>query len=181
MSTTANAAKPAPPKPDEPLSLRPPRLSDGAAMHQLVKRCPPLDVNTPYAYFLLADHFGSTCCVAELGGAIAGLVTGYRPPKHPDALFVWQVAVGEEARGRSLAGRMILDILMRPENSGVRWIHTTVGPTNEPSRRLFQSVARKLGARIAEESYIDERAFPGGGHESEPLLRIGPFENSLKS
>lgn len=33
--------------------LRPPERKDGAALHDLIASCPPLDLNSRYAYLLL--------------------------------------------------------------------------------------------------------------------------------
>ena len=48
----------------EGIELRGARPEDGAAIHALVARCGTLELNSPYAYVLLADHFGATSVVA---------------------------------------------------------------------------------------------------------------------
>ena len=74
--------------------MRPPSRKDGAALHRLISECPPLDLNSLYAYLLLAEHFSDTCVLAEsAGGRIDGFISAYVLPDRPDVLFVWQVAV----------------------------------------------------------------------------------------
>jgi len=148
---------------------------DGQALHALIEACPPLDVNTVYAYHLLVRHFHATTAVAELDGALVGGCTGYRLPEHPEVLFVWQVAVSEAGRGRGLAGRLLHDVIER--NPDLRFFHTTIGPDNTASRRVFAKLAEELGADAHYEPYLPEDAC-GPGHAAEDLLRIGPFSIS---
>lgn len=156
--------------------IRPGTLRDGADVWRLVEASGVLDVNSSYAYLLFLDHFGHTSVVAESGGEPVGFVTGFRPPRRPEVVFVWQVAVDASMRGRGLA-RQMLDALVRLEGcEGVRFMETTVTPSNAPSQALFRSFARHLGTEITVSPYIEARDFPEDGHEAEELYRIGPFE-----
>ncbi|MFU1906806.1 diaminobutyrate acetyltransferase [Bordetella avium] len=157
--------------------MRPPRLADGAAIHRLIADCPPLDLNSRYAYLLLCEHHSATCVVAEShGGRIDGFISAYQPPARPDVLFIWQVAVHERARGQKLARAMLNALLQRAGLNSVRHLETTVGPDNQASRRTFASLAADLGAHIAERPYFDRSVFGGADHDDEMLLKIGPFE-----
>ena len=90
--------------------MRPPSRKDGAALHRLISECPPLDLNSLYAYLLLAEHFSDTCVLAEsAGGRIDGFISAYVLPDRPDVLFVWQVAV--HARTRPSVSRAMLRAL----------------------------------------------------------------------
>ena len=161
--------------------FRPPHAPDGPRIHQLIAQCPPLDLNSLYCYLLLAEHFSDFCILAEDQGHLSGFVSAYVPPTKPDVLFVWQVAVHERARGKGLARQMLAHLLRRPALAGVRFIETTVGPSNKSSRRVFSSIAKALDAPIVESSLFDQSVFAGHEHDDEPLIRIGPFTafNSL--
>lgn len=147
-------------------------------MFELVRGCPPLDVNSVYVYLLLAEHFSDTCIVFEDEEGLSGLVTAYRPPARPDVLFVWQVAVAPRARGQRLGLQMLHALLGRSGLQTIQSIETTVGADNGPSRRMFGTLARSLQAPIAEAPLFGADLFGAEGHEAEPLLRIGPFETS---
>lgn len=155
--------------------FRKPVLGDGAAVCELIRNCPPLDVNSCYCYFLLCSHFAGTSVVAESGDAITGFISAYLEPTAPDTVFVWQVAVDESQRGTGLAGRMLDAIVSRTECAGVRWLETTVSPSNRASRRLFERFADRHGARLEERPFLEAAHFGDSGHEAEPLLRIGPL------
>ncbi len=90
-------------------------------------------------------------------------------------LFVWQVAVAATARGAGLAKRMLLALPRRRAARGVRFIQATVAPSNRASRRLFESVARSLGAELEVGPGFGEGDFPAGDHEREDCFRIGPL------
>lgn len=152
-----------------------PRVRDGAAIHALVAGCPPLDLNSVYAYLLLCEHFALTCVHAAVGGRTVGFVSGYRPPQREDVVFVWQVAVAAEQRGRGLAGAMLRELLARPGAAGCRYLETTVSPSNAASRGVFHRLAREVGAAVAERTLFDEQHFGGERHERETLISIGPI------
>lgn len=160
------------------VQLRRPVSEDGADVHQLIGNCPPLDTNSLYCNLLQASHFAATSVAAELNGELVGFISGYIIPERPETLFIWQVAVAENGRGMGLAGRMLREILARPACSQVTHLETTITPDNDASWALFRSLARKLDAGLAETVMFDRDRHFRGQHDSEMLLRIGPFDVS---
>lgn len=188
MPTNDLASESSPPEvPDAPLRFRHPSPSDGASMHSLAASV-GLDLNSPYAYLMWADHFSATSLVAERGDGRApdaatadggssavGMLLGFLVPRRPDTLFVWQVGVGDEARGRGVASQM-LDLLL--DELGVSWLEATVTPDNEASAALFRSVATSRGATVDEHVAYEASQFPGE-HEAEVLFRVGPLHGPV--
>jgi len=158
-----------------PFVLREPLAEDGPAVTALIAACPPLDANSAYCNLLQCSHFAGSCIVAERDGAIMGWISGYRLPRDPSVLFVWQVAVSSAARGQRLAGRMLDSLLARPGLQGVRQVHTTVTPDNAASWAMFRNWARWRGARLGECPFFDSERHFAGHHESEWLIEIGPL------
>ena len=97
----------------ESIRLRIPEPSDGLAVSKLIASCPPLDTNSVYCNLLQCSHFSQTSIAAELNQALVGFVSGYRLPDRPDTLFIWQVAISDQARGHGLATRMVNALLQR--------------------------------------------------------------------
>lgn len=168
--------------------LRHPRVEDGAAMWQLAKDSGGLDMNSPYCYLLMCTHFAQTCLMAEMEGEPVGFVTAYRPPTHPDTVFIWQIAVAPKARRTGLARRMVNGVLASPTCGSVRFLEATVTESNVASEGLFRSIAEQMGAKFSRSTMFEAKDFPviaegkdpeparDPAHEPEFLLRIGPFD-----
>lgn len=156
--------------------FRQPRLEDGQFIHALIQRSPPLDLNSCYAYLLHGWHFAETCIIAEREGKMVGYISGYIPPQQPDTLFIWQVVTDASVRGTGLAQTLMAGLLARPACKAVRFIETTVSPSNAASRRCFEKLAAKLQCPLQVHEHIGTHHFPNpAAHEAEDLLRIGPF------
>jgi L-2,4-diaminobutyric acid acetyltransferase len=158
------------------ISLRVPTLEDGMSVFRLIQRCPPLDTNSSYCNLLQCGHFSNTSVAAELEGELVGFISGYVVPGRPDTLFIWQVAVDERARGLGLASQMLRHILNRPSCHGIAYLETTITEDNQPSWGLFKSLAKRLGAELQSSLWLDKQVHFDGQHDSESLVRIGPFK-----
>ncbi len=160
------------------ICIRIPEIKDGMDVNQLIANCPPLDTNSAYCNFLQCLHFADTSALAEVEGRIVGFVSGYRIPSNPDTLFVWQVAIGEEARGQGLAQRLLHHIVSRSELSDIRYIHTTISPDNSASWAVFQRLAEQLKANSERSLLLSSNQHFNGQHDDEMLLAIGPLPHS---
>jgi L-2,4-diaminobutyric acid acetyltransferase len=159
------------------VSLRKPQASDGAGIWQLVRETGVLDLNSPYAYFLLGEHFAETCILAEHNHKIVGLVSAYLPPGAADSLFVWQVGIAASMRQQGLALKMLLALLQRESCRNITSIQTTITPSNKPSRALFNALAQAVeGGLIEQPDYFKAAWFPQGVHEPESLFTIQPIQ-----
>lgn len=161
----------------EGILLRPPRLEDGMAIFHLIGRCPPLDTNSSYCNLLQCSHFASTSVAAESDGELVGFISGYAIPERPDTLFVWQVAVSEQARGVGLASRMLNHILARPKCEQFHYLETTITEDNQASWALFKRFAKTQEADFQPAAWMDKYVHFAGQHDSEVLVRIGPFKS----
>jgi len=163
------------------LSFRAPVANDGPAIHALVERSKPLDLNSRYCYIILCEHFSSTCVVVEEAGELVGIVTAFIPPEHHDTLFIWQVAVDTSMRGQGLAKRMLRHLLSRHNMKRIRYVEATVNPSNEASRSLFRSLANDGTCDMYEELIFPAKMFGNGDHEQENLIRVGPIDSVSKT
>jgi len=157
------------------ITMRKPNPEDGSTVYQLIGRCKPLDENSMYCNLLQCSHFRDTCVIAERGGLVVGFVSGYFLPDQPDTLFVWQVAVGEEARGQGLASRMLSKLLTRHQGR-VRHLHTSITTGNDASWNTFKKLSRENDAPLNTRVMFDREQHFGGQHDTEMLVHIGPFK-----
>ncbi len=160
----------------EALSFRAPTSEDGADVWELIRKSGPLDENSLYCNLVQCDHFADTCVIAELGGEIVGWISAFIPPDGSDTLFVWQVAVGESARGRGVAKKMLEELLARPVCVDVKQLKTTITADNDASWALFNSFAENMDAELDHEPHYEEDAHFGGKHATEYMVTIGQID-----
>lgn len=152
-----------------------PHSALGSQVHDLVRRCQPLDVNSVYCNILQCDHFAETSCAAiSADNQLVGFVSGYLPPKEKGkTLFIWQVAVDGSQRGKGLGVKMIQDILARDNCQNVQFVETTVTESNMASTAMFEKLAKLFSnkAIVKHIHYASDTHF-NGEHDSELLFRI---------
>ena len=159
-------------------SFRNPVAEDAQAIHDLVAACPPLDTNSLYCNLLQCTHFADTCVIAGRDGEISGWISGYRLVYDPEAMFVWQVAVHERARGQGLGVAMLNALFQFPAVFDAVRLVTTVTPSNHGSRKMFANFARQQGLDLEIRPCFDRERHLGGAHESEELISIGPLDTA---
>ena len=165
-------------RPRKKLTIRNPKPTDAISVHNLIRASAFVDDNSPYLYLLVCSHFAQTSVVAERNGEAVGVITGYIPPAQADTLFVWQVAVDPMMRRRGLARAMLKSMLLGDACKNVSHIDTTVTEDNAASRKLFTSFAAKLDCPLEESVLFDRREHFLNLHDSEYLLRLGPFSTT---
>jgi L-2,4-diaminobutyric acid acetyltransferase len=168
-------------KPSSNIKFRLPQIEDGAAIHELIKNSPPLDLNSSYLYFLQATHFAQTCVVAERDGELIGFVSAYFRPDKKDSLFVWQIAVSENARGQGLGKKLVYQLLKNQQRRPiVREICCTISPSNQASQSLFKSFAEQHKLIVEVEPFLNEQHFGSDEHEAEDLYCVrAPYNENL--
>ncbi len=154
------------------LSIRTPNPEDGPAISELIRACRPLDENSMYCNLLQCCDFADTCVVAELDGRIAGWISGYVKPADPQTIFVWQVAVREDARGRGLGRRMLAELLDRDVCRSITRLQTTITSGNAASWALFTRFADRGGADIGSQPHFRRHVHFAGAHATEHMVTI---------
>lgn len=150
-------------------------VADGADIWSLVRDSGVLDVNSPYSYLMMGKFFSETCVVAKVAGELVGFVNAFRPPSDPEVVFVWQIGVVPSERGKGLGKKLLHELLSRKACADVRYLESTITPSNKPSQALFRSFARELNAECRVVECFPEELFPGKEYEAEMKYRIGPL------
>ena len=162
------------------LLLRMPTSRDGRAVRDLVARCEPLARDSVYCNLLRCTHYAETCVVAERNDVLVGFVSAYQPPNRPDTLFVWQVAVAPEERGRGRGLIMLRELLARPAGARAKLLETSIAADNAPSWSLFRRLATELRVELRRIPWFDAETHFGGKQATQILARIGPLPGARK-
>lgn len=141
-------------------------------MWEIARDSKVLDLNSSYAYVLWCRDFGASSVVALDDGRVVGFVSGYLRPADPETVFVWQVAVDADQRGKGVAGRMLDELFERLEPQGVVRLETTISPDNAASQALFAGLARRRKTDITKQDLFSPDHFPDS-HEAEDLYTVG--------
>lgn len=158
------------------VKFRAPNAHDGFAITSLINVTPPLDNNSSYCNLLQCSHFAQTCVIAESNHQTLGWLSAYIPPDELDHVFVWQVAVALEARGKGLAKHLLTALLSRGVLANVKYLITTITQDNQASWSLFEGFARRHQLTIIKTPYFEKKSHFQGCHETEFLVKIGPFD-----
>ncbi|CAM2761739.1 diaminobutyrate acetyltransferase [Vibrio tubiashii] len=153
-------------------SFSEPSAEDGDDIFNLIAQCPPLDTNSSYCNFLQSTHFRQTCLLARYEGEISGFISGYRKPEEPSTLFVWQVAVAPNYRGKGLAYQMLQALLAKDSLQGIDAIETTITRENGASWALFKKLDAQNGQQGSVSTFLDQTTHFKGKHDTEYLYRI---------
>ena len=156
------------------IKITSPSKKYGYALSKLIERCPPLDLNSTYHYLIQSHYFSKSCSVAFNNNNVIAFVSGFISPSKSNTLFIWQVAIDEDYRGKGLGIELIEFILN--QNKNLDSIETTVTKNNISSRRMFQKICEKYKSRISELILFDKEKDFANKHDSEMLIKIGPFK-----
>lgn len=151
-----------------------PDRHDGKAMWRIARDSKALDLNSSYAYVLWCSEFSATSAIAKIDGEAIGFVTGFRPPAEPHTLMVWQIAVDENYRGLGIAQALLDAIINRQPAPSVRWLKTTIAPSNRSSIGLFEAFTDRHHTILSRTSMFTTADFPDR-HEPEDLYIVGPL------
>lgn len=126
--------------------------ADAVALGGIARQCPPLDVHTPYTYWVLATFFSETCMVAEADGEPVGMLLSV---PFRNSLFLWQYGVLPERRRQGIATRMLSITAMEAKLAGREQVVATVTPGNSASLEALGSVASRLGFWFEQEGTME--------------------------
>jgi len=112
--------------------------------------------------------------VAETEQIMAGFVLAYVPPRQPDTVFVWQIGVARDVRGRGVGLHLLRHLLALDGCRNVQYIEASITPSNTASQSLFRAFARKWGVSCRKLPFFPSEFFPEA-HEPEYLYRVGPL------
>ena len=139
------------------ISLRRAGAADLEGIRSFVAGSPPLDLHTPYTYWVLLHWFSDYCFVAEEEEEFAGFLTALPVPD--SSLFIWQIGVAHRFRGQGVGTRLLEAAVGKAREKGAGRICFSIEAGNAGSLGLFRRFAGSLGQNMEEMSGLE---LPGG-------------------
>lgn len=126
------------------LTVRSAAAGDAALLRDLARRCYPLDVHTPYTYWVVSRFFGCGCFLLEHSGEAVGYIMTVETP---ECLFVWQIGLLEPWRGQGRSQTLIGAAAAYAAKLG-KEIRLSIAPENKASYGAFSAYCRDHGMTL---------------------------------
>ncbi len=124
------------------ITIRSVTENDASLLHSLATSCPPLDVHTPYTYWVLTHMFRDGCFVAMDGDKPVGFVTTVRKG---DRAFLWQIGVLATHRSRKISTTLIESVVAWARDNGLTRVEMSIDKNNAASLGTFRAFAAANG------------------------------------
>ena len=143
---------------------------ESAVLRHLAVKCPPLDVHTPYTYWVISEFFGDCSYIARDGETPIGFITCI---KNNAKMLIWQIGILEEYRSKGISYILIDKALTNATMQGLADVYVTIAEDNKSSYYAFKNYCAKNGysfekVGLAEIADLDEKDFS----ETEVIYRI---------
>lgn len=145
------------------ISIRNITESDTNLLLDMAKKCPPLDVHTPYTYWIVCNFFQDYTFVISIDNEIAGYIMAV---SNNSDVVIWQLCVIEKYRRNGLAQLLINAVVKKSEEQN-KGVQLSMLPDNYISYNTFMKYCmnnNKYFKTIKEISIND--------HKNEIVFRI---------
>lgn len=115
------------------ISIRNVTTKDSELLRNICKQCPPLNVHTPYTYWVMCKYYSDSCFILLDDNKPIGYIISIETDT---CLFFWQIAVLEEYRGKGYS-QLLIDKIMIYAISIYKDIEVTIDPNNIASNSAF--------------------------------------------
>jgi len=124
------------------MDIRTLTVKDAATIRKMASICSPLDLHTPYTYWLITYLFGDLCFIAHDETVPIAFITALC---RGDMLFIWQVGVVSSYRRRGVSNQLLGCVFKRARDIGVSKVRVTISEENEASQSAFRCFCRRNG------------------------------------
>ncbi len=153
------------------MKIRNLKTTDVDKLRQLVDRCKPLRLHPPYTYWMLGQYFGDTCFIGEENGRYVGYVTGMHSSLNPEVMFLWQVGIDPDYRGRKYFKIFIDKLIEMARSKSCKFLQFSISPDKKTSFAAFTSVAKQLELPMEEIAICEYHDTIWNEDEHEPVYQ----------
>ena len=133
------------------ITIRNVEKTDNALLRHLAKQCPTLDLHTQYTYWVNTYYFNKSSFILEDDGKLIGYIMAINTS---DVIFIWQIGVIKEYRGKGLSYKLI-SAVMEYAKSINKPIEVTIASNNKSSFNAFKSAALKQNLKMIKSDEIN--------------------------
>lgn len=109
---------------------------EGALLRSLAAQCAPLDLHTPYTYWVIAHYYSQSCFTLTDDGEPVGFITSL---VQGDRGFIWQIGLLAPYRKRGLSQMLIDAVVSAFSRNGIKEVELTISDDNPDSFGAFSS------------------------------------------
>ena len=120
---------------DKSLKVRNVREQDAALLRRMAAACPPLDLHTPYTYWVNAKYFGEYSFLVCEGEKIIGYIMCIKNDKQ---LLIWQIGILKEYRKKNISKILIENVLKKAAENALS-VNVSIAAENRDSYGAFKS------------------------------------------
>jgi len=121
---------------------------DIAAVRELIDYCKPLDLHTPFTYWILSEYFNNTCLVLEDEDIIVGYTGGMKSSSMEGVFYLWQIGLMPDYRGKGYFSMLLDKIIEKVKSLNCNYLEFSVLSDNYQSINAFSNYAKKKGLPI---------------------------------
>ena len=108
-------------------------------LRNLAKRCKPLDVHTPYTYWVVCYLFGDGCfLLLDKNEPVGYILTVIKE----DSLFIWQIGILENFREKKFSGILLNAVTQYAQEKKCKKMLVSISPENENSYHAFHQFCK---------------------------------------
>ena len=112
----------------------------------------PLDVHTPYTYWVVLNLFNDCCFYIKENDEIIGTIMCVKNNKK---IFIWQIAVMEKYRKKGYSHKLYDCVFNYAKNNNYRKICLSINPQNENSYYAIQKYCLKHNYSFIKSGNVD--------------------------
>ena len=115
-------------------------INDIPEIRKCVNKCTPLDIHTPYTYWVIANFFSECSFTISYENKIIGFITSIK--SFNNVFFLWQMAVLPDFREMGLAQILIDNVVEVIKKQNIYSLYASIDASNIKSMNAFHKYAK---------------------------------------
>ena len=128
---------------------------DIGTIRVLIDICKPLDLHTPFTYWILSEYFNNTCLVLEDEETIFGYTGGMKSSSKEGVFYLWQIGLLPNYRGKGYFGLLLDRVIEEAKKTGCHSLEFSVLSNNYQSINAFSNYAKEKGLPMEKRDSLD--------------------------